>query len=74
MIHTGLFIHPQRLSTHRTSTKKHEIILEGVLILFEKIVSIKVGNDHLFEKRTLTKHWGLNCKIFKSVAIYNLPN
>jgi len=56
MIHTGLFIHPQRLSTHRTSTKKHEIILEGVLILFEKIVSIKVGNDHLFEKRTLTKH------------------
>jgi len=53
MTHTVLFIHLQILSIRLTSTKEHEIILEGVLILFEKIVAIKVDKGTIFENRSI---------------------
>jgi hypothetical protein len=47
-----IFIHLRILSIRLTSTKEHEIILEGVLILFEKIVAIKVDKATIFENRS----------------------
>jgi len=48
-----IFIHLRILSIRLTSTKEHEIILEGVLILFEKIVAIKVDKAMIFENRSI---------------------